>query len=308
MGMHECINVGCRGNGKFEMSEKDEEWYMSKFGDYPKSCPECRKWKKEQSDFEYRCHICYERNLVTVAQIIGFHKYQGRWETPTVCKLCENPDRAHRIQLYNRTYKVANYYYHGKVEYPRKHLLTGQVPGHGEKARRQLADAEKYLKSWIAASQIKDNQTVDEKLKELSGLWRLSKLDIATNSAFYTKLPHAKDGNRFDHIFKKHDVELKAALGVKTSNDVLHELSQRAIISDTSKVIDFRDDSNGYMVKYDMEKEVVMIIHDKQTSRDHQPPPPPAYIITAYQADVLYVGRKISGNSSTSNWVPNIIS
>lgn len=312
MGTYVCISKGCQHGGVFSMDAKEEEWHMDRFGHLPKACKGCRNWRKAQTDYTYSCAACYAKRTVPKTKIIGHHKYVGPWESPTLCRLCQNdPDRETRKRVSNAAYTMLTTHYYGNGNHPRSYLLeNSRGQWLGRNGRRKLLNARQYIKSWSNVSQamsgVSSDAHIANELRAMNEQWGISAVKMAEPSvAFYSQIPNTKGGggSQIKHI-TDHD-----SLRDQPPQVVLTELTRVAESTDSTRMLEFRDGNSGYLIKVDVDDGLVTVIHDQKRAKDGPtPPPPPAYLISGFKnPDVLrYVGRKVAGTSDGSLWVPNV--
>lgn len=260
----ECQNEGCQSGKSFEIDEKQVEWFEERGLTLPKSCPECRIWKRENDRDEVAtCKVCNSKKVITGRQKIGFHRYKGVWELPTLCRLCElHPERGEK-------------YAKDKQE---KNRIRDIYRGPEESRSRQ--------KHW------RDPLARQEKILDLQT--EVEPLQVLSDVGAYEKIFDKEHGNALEHIVgAKHGQELMQTYGVSDKQGVLNMLKLVAKSSDPERVYEFVQ-NDGRIVKYDRKYKVMMIILENSN------PPPQDRILTAYPTSEGYLVTKISGG----RWKP----
>lgn len=260
----ECQNEGCQSGKSFEIDEKQVEWFEERGLSLPKSCPECRVWKRENDRDEVAtCKVCNSKKVITGRQKIGFHRYKGVWELPTLCRLCElHPERGDRLAK-SQQRKGEN-----------RGFLYG--PQEGQRPRS----------SW------KDPLTQQEKVLEVQT--EVEPLQVLSDAAAYEKIFDPIHGNALEHIVgAKHGQELMQTYGVSDKQGVLNMLKLVARSADPERVFEFVQE-DGRIIKYDRKYKVMMVIIENTN------PPPSERILTAYPKSEGSLVSKLSGG----RWKP----
>lgn len=275
MGTYQCQNMGCPNGfeSTFEMSDEEEQYYADHGLSSPKSCPDCRSWKKRQVlKYPVTCEACGNQRVITPQRRITFHKKIGPWQDPTLCKLCEkDPERARN--LLDR--KIAKQRYSElRNTHPTIHRKR-----YGVKLR-------------IGG---------DGRLKNL--VTKTTKFHVLVSPDKYSEIKYtrAKDIQKhgtdaLTHIMKEgHNWEQYAG-----SNDphVVLLMAQEIAEATGSHIIQCHDRDTGFDIKVDTQTGFMAIF------RQYESPPPPyrfetAYVLKtpdAYAADRIYKGK----------WLPNV--
>ena len=253
-----CQNAGCQSGGSFEVDEKQLEWFGERGMSYPKSCPECRAWKREnQTDEAPTCSVCRRQKRITGRQKIGFHRYKGVWETPSICKDCVlHPERGERLAIKRSGRNTLNDFYKNRGRAPRP----------------------------------KDLLTTPEKVLDLfmpEGVTQVYPVAVLTKAEVYEEIPDRVHGNALDHLVgEKHGSELMNTYGISSRQGVINMLSVVAKSSDPSRVYEF-EQNDGRTIKYDRKYRVMMVIIPNRA------PPPQDRLLTAYPEDEGSIAKKL---------------
>ena len=254
----ECQNEGCQSGKSFEIHEKQLEWFEEKGLTLPKSCPECREWKKENDcDEVATCRVCNSKKRITGRQKIGFHRYKGVWELPTLCRLCElHPERGEKLARDLQTKSKSRTVYDGP-----------------EKSRWQQNRSDRLVQQ--------------EKFLELETV--VEPLQVLSDVGVYEQIYDPDYGNALEHIVgAKHGQKLMQTYGVSDKQGVLNMLKLVARSSDPERVYEFVQ-SDGRIIKYDRKYGVMMVIIENSN------PPPQDRILTAYPKSEGSLVSKLSG-------------
>ncbi|GAB3608361.1 hypothetical protein GCM10027414_04860 [Humibacter ginsengiterrae] len=97
-----CHAKGCASGGTFEAAP--EEWWYAKGYTPPRNCPSCREWIKDQIDETVPCASCGWSIPVSAKRKISFHKREGVWQAPEHCTRCllDPQDSKERAQARTR--------------------------------------------------------------------------------------------------------------------------------------------------------------------------------------------------------------
>lgn len=280
MGTYQCQNMGCPNGfeSTFEMSDEEEQYYADHGLSSPKSCPDCRSWKKKQVlKYPVTCEACGNQRVITPQRRITFHKKIGPWQDPTLCKLCEkDPDRLN-LEIKRRFARTRyNSLRNSQIDTKQKRYSV-RLSKRNLK-NRHLSDTEPL----ITKTTVFQVLVSPDKYRELT--YARTK-DVSKHGA-----------NALSHIMKaNHDWERYAG-----SNDpqVVLLMAQEVAQATGSHVIQCRDRDTGHDIKIDTETGFIAIF------RQYESPPPPYRFETAYVSESFdaYLAKKIS----IGKWVPNV--
>ncbi len=259
-----CQNAGCISGNSFEFSAEEEEWYLENgLSVPPKSCPECRDWKRSQKDETIRCEVCDWVRIISSGQKIMHHKDVGPWEQPTMCRLCEkDPERVARLR--------ANIV--GQEAFDETEPLAAEDY---EAARRfAMRHHRGSLERAIAA-------------KIGSHITGVAPIDVLTSPDGYKALPH-EDGSIYAHIMtdfseltndpaarKGHQADLMAALGVESEVAVFSYFGLISQLTSPDRVAEFTQ-KNGRIVKYDKHTNIMLVCQPRRDGSGQY------HVVTAY--------------------------
>lgn len=88
---YECIQAGHHFGSRVFDDSPPEKW-LGEGKSLPLACHTCRKWKTNQRDEEAQCASCGAVMQITAKYKVAYHRHQGVFEMPKLCKRCtDNP-------------------------------------------------------------------------------------------------------------------------------------------------------------------------------------------------------------------------
>lgn len=93
-----CRNTGCQGERQFQNAPP--EWFQGKGLSIPTNCPSCRTWLDEQADEDATCTACTYRFRIPKGVKIMFHRNEGVWTLPVLCKRCQEDPQWARLAVH----------------------------------------------------------------------------------------------------------------------------------------------------------------------------------------------------------------
>ncbi len=85
-----CRNKGCQGERQFQGAPP--EWFQEKGLSTPTNCRTCRVWLDGQTDEDVTCTACSYQFRVPKGVKIMFHRNEGVWISPVLCKRARRTD------------------------------------------------------------------------------------------------------------------------------------------------------------------------------------------------------------------------
>ena len=83
-----CVNTGCVNGHMSIFYAAPPEWFAGRGISEPKNCPNCREWRRRQSDSVHKCQGCGYAIRQTVGAKRAFHRHEGAYQVPTHCRRC----------------------------------------------------------------------------------------------------------------------------------------------------------------------------------------------------------------------------
>lgn len=90
---YNCMNRGCSNGFESTFYAAPPEWFSGKGINTPKNCPDCKSWKKSQSDSMHRCKSCGYSIRQSRGVKLMHHKKEGVYTPPSECRQCKDGEK-----------------------------------------------------------------------------------------------------------------------------------------------------------------------------------------------------------------------
>lgn len=244
----DCQNAACTNT--FVFSPRWQQKIADKNQQTPVLCDSCRQANKTQQEVRLKCSACETDYTYSKFQIINFKRQHGWFEGRTVCRLCfEDPQRAKRLKEEREKEK--------KKEEDEK-----------EKRRREDIVGYYLLEEGTDEENAEWEGIVDENTYEVTS--NVQSYEILTGEELYARIveidTRGKSAGR-STIARDHILYGKEGKGHGWDDLSFDEVLGQAggIAEDTdSSIIECRDRHTDYIIKYDTNTGVLVIICESE--------------------------------------------
>lgn len=269
----DCVNKGCTdngGSGVRYISDKAYERMMDEGKSDPAHCPECKFWRENLEDYMAECQACGVTWLITIGKQRMYHKYNGKWETPTYCDMCtKNPNRV-------KAYMEAKEGEQLMDEYIQKYGTKPFWDEIVEDETERLRDEAGFLNTTLNIMAGVTSQLTEVSLRAASAKNGVKPVTVVTDPTFYKNMPdHSKRQlkNSWVHI-ENHFEDLRDRLGATSPEDGLLKVQEIAQCTDPTRIIDFQ--IKGGIIKYDIQNQMQTVL------KPLNPGPPDYRVVSSY--------------------------